>query len=180
MARKYSKYVLKPGCKRECMTCRGETDDSSHWQCDVCKQQKPRASFGVSALRNRSIETQNTRCFECANLVCTAPNCPTCKKCRDPSCTSSTCNKEVRTLNSKYLPETHEDVLNFRCKRCSGIPCDLWKTVTPRSAFPDSVRKKANQSRKLRCLDCSNPPCQASQCNTCPTCRNPKCQKQKR
>eukprot|EP00973_Karenia_brevis_P093446 12417340-Karenia_brevis.AAC.1 len=43
---KYSKYILKPGCKRECMACRGETDQCSMLKCDICKMHKPRASFG--------------------------------------------------------------------------------------------------------------------------------------
>ena len=128
-----------------------------------------------------SVKTQSSRCFDCANPPCSAPNCLTCKICRDPECTSPNCIKQVTTLHSKHLPATYEDVLVFRCARCTTLQCDICKKFKPDSSFPKSaIRHGCTKDRNIRCLDCSNPPCHAYRCKTCSTCRNPKCQRQNR
>ena len=119
--------------------------------------------------------------MDCANPPCSAADCTTCKTCRDPRCTSKRCHKQVSTLNSNYLPLTYQDVLNFRCERRAAIRCDICQELKPKASFGTSaLQNKFKQTQNARCLDCSNPKCQATNCKTCPRCRNEKCHKKNR
>ena len=79
---------------------------------------------------NRGSKSQNMRCLECANPPCNAIGCATCKVCRSITCSSrnNKCTKPIQTPNSKILPSTHRDVLDFFCERCRFIRCNTKKS----------------------------------------------------
>eukprot|EP00973_Karenia_brevis_P039743 5485623-Karenia_brevis.AAC.1 len=82
------------------------TECSVHvYQCDLCKQVKRKEEFSESAWKHVAAGSQRTLCKECCNPVCTAPDCKTCKVCRDVTCKKRIeCTNDIRALNSKHLP----------------------------------------------------------------------------
>ena len=103
--------------------------------------------------------------------------CTTCKVCRGIECKDPQCSKPIETLNSTFLPATHQEVLDFLCENCrEGILCQICDMKKPPSAFGESAKHhRGAKHQNIRCLDCANPACNAIGCTTCKVCRNVAC-----
>ena len=138
-----------------CMDCES---DREGFQCGICKETKPRNSFSASAMKHLKSENQNIRCYDCSHPPCMSlPNCMTCPTCRDPKCQSKNCDKPIRTLNSKFLPNSIAEVQSFACERCQYVRCIAMKPNGTRCGVMRS-RKKQSQARQgkedFMCSEC--------------------------
>ena len=67
---------------------------------------------------------------------------------------------------------------DWQCARCAEYAqCPICEEKKPLQSFSDSVvHNRTDQSRKSRCIDCTNPVCSnRTTCPTCTVCRDTKC-----
>ena len=135
-----------------CETCRFPL------RCCICATTDP-AAFGLSAKQNRAKTLQNVRCVDCSTPPCAAKNCRTCKLCCDPKCGTTAkkpCPKVIASLNSKQLPRTYEEVLQFLCSTCSDLkrfpPCSVCSRDMPKGKLRTNFANSG--SATWTCGDC--------------------------
>ena len=136
-----------------CLECEAQTPSV---RCDTCNMFKPAQAFSASALRHSS--TQTTRCHDCSSPPCMfRPKCPTCSTCRDPTCKTPNCTKAIKTVNSKQLPASAEDVANFACDRCRYVRCIVKRpdgTVCGKERRRNAQAKARKSKTAYSCGDC--------------------------
>ena len=204
---KFSKYILRPGCLRECLACKKETVETEKnakntRKCALCLKCKPRKDFADSMWRHSSYATRKTVCIGCCRPECTAPDCKTCKHCRDPKCKKKNCRAPITPLHWKQLPKDSKEVASFLCRPCQekqteenakalrtdekeektqeNFTCQLCEVPKSSVEYPPSMwthRKTTNQ--RTLCFGCSHPRCVAPHCKTCKHCRDPTCRRRK-
>ena len=150
-------------------------------QCALCKEEKTKAEFPQQQWIHRNDAGCVLRCYDCWHPQCTEPSCRTCKKCRNPKCTKGEkCKDPILQLNSKHIPNKFADVESFLCEKCQKLQCSLCEEWKSKGAFSaDQLKNSTQPGRRLRCIDCSHPPCMAPNCKTCAICRSTGCKKRK-
>eukprot|EP00973_Karenia_brevis_P028242 3890536-Karenia_brevis.AAC.1 len=85
---------------------------------------KRKDDFTESAWTHISRGDRRTLCKECCNPGCTAPDCKTCKICRDVACKMRTrCTNDITALNSKQLPTEQAQLRTWLCGKCKPQYC---------------------------------------------------------
>ena len=126
---------------------------------------------------------RHTLCLDCTSPACTASNCPTCRICRDPTCSErENCQKPLLPTTRPLWPKNLHDKTVFKRLTCSGVAtrCDVCDEVDPAKFSASMVGNRSYKNRRTLCLDCTNPACTAPDCTTCQICRNPACKRTSR
>ena len=181
MAKAIFEFILQPGCLRTCIACapahdmdervgdKGNNMKAKLHKFRVCGIEKTEKQFSSSMWKNKS--QRSAECEECEKKANMLHKCHVCglEKAENQFSSSMWKNKSQQPA---------------KCEECEEKDnmhkCGLCGKIKPRAAFSDSAwNNKAKTTRTVRCLDCSNPPCQAKNCTTCKVCRNAKCKPRK-
>ena len=128
-------------------------------------------------------DSTHTLCLNCTSPACTAPNCTTCRKCRDPYCRDRVnCQEPLKPTTRPLWPKKLKDKMVFKCLTCSRLAtrCDVCDEMDPAKFSVSMVGNRSYSNRRTLCLDCTNPACTAPDCTTCTICRNPACNRKDR
>eukprot|EP00973_Karenia_brevis_P068575 9537968-Karenia_brevis.AAC.1 len=99
-------------------------DHGTYHKCDLCQQMKRKDEFTQSAWKHIAYGDRRSLCKECCNPVCTAPDCKTCKICRDVACKRrTTCTNGIAALHPKQLPTEQAQLQTWLCGKCKPQYC---------------------------------------------------------
>ena len=176
----YSKYILQPGCLRECLTCTTDLrmDEGFHevdevveetHPCARCRQARPRAAFRKPAWEKRSY--REAMCLECTWDI-TKSGLRTEWQC-------SVCGDEKPKAAYEYSVWKNRMQRPAKCRDCgsaSGASCAVCAQWKQKDAFPEGQwRNRSRSDRTTRCSECWHPQCVRAGCATCRRCRDPEC-----
>ena len=135
----YSKSRWKHRENRK-MICQSCEETSNSWTCDLCAQKKTRVEYSSMMWMHRFYNDQRTLCLDCSRPACTSPTCKTCRSCRNETCKQLGCTEPIRPLNAKLLPQTLDDVQNFRCSNCRAR-CAICNRSELETSFGESAKR---------------------------------------
>ena len=150
--------------------------------CDVCRALEPESAYTQSMWHHR-IERGAT----CVN--CQARSKTPCTLCgnyeiglRTHVCSRCGISKTKASYSLSMWHHKQEDsarqILCLECEAAApGLKCDICDQMKPTTAFSSSaLNHRGDTKRKLRCVDCSKPPCMfLPMCKTCTACREEQC-----
>ena len=121
-------------------------------RCDVCNETDP-TKFSKSMVGNKSLSNRRTLCLDCTSPACTAPDCKTCKRCRNPACKrTNRCDKQPKRLNTSQYPKTMAEKISFRCSACQRTKCSLCQRAATK--MQNQRHRKKNTTEPMTCGDC--------------------------
>jgi hypothetical protein len=182
---KYSKYIIRRGCLRKCVSCCVETGDElaedqkrqeATAECDDCHMMKEKDKYAESMWHHRRKPARQTRCLMC------------CEKSEPPTRKCDECHmmkKKDEYSESMWRHQAHDDH-RTRCLMCcekAEAPrwkCDCCHMMKKEEEYTESMwHNRTNDDQRTLCLTCCRPKCVAAHCRTCPQCRDPRCKKRK-
>jgi len=128
--------------------CRDCQKEPTH-KCDLCGELKPRSEYPPSMWNHKSHMSQRTLCNDCCRPRCTAPNCKTCKVCRQPHRSCKKCEDPIVALEKSSLPTDVEQLNTWLCSVCKPKMCAHWPHCRK-----ERRSKKSNSEAQYTCGEC--------------------------